>query len=140
MTVKIAFASHDRQQVNQHFGVAEALVFYEVEPDRAQLVEVVEFTAARMDGNEAKLSARIALLEGCAAVYCQAIGGSAIQQLLAHHIQPIKVENGKSIKELLEELQHYLRSDSPPAWLSKYFKRQALADRFATMAAEGWQE
>lgn len=140
MTVRIAFASNNRQQVNQHFGATEALVFYEVEPDHAQLVEVVEFTTARMDGNEDKLSARIALLEGCAAVYCQAIGSSAIQQLLAHHIQPLKVENNKSIKELLEELQHYLRSDTHPAWLSKYFKRQALADRFATMAAEGWQE
>lgn len=138
--MKIAFASNNRQQVNQHFGATEAFVFYEVEPDRAQLVEVVEFTTAQMDGNEAKLSARIALLDGCAAVYCQAIGGSAIQQLLAHHIQPLKVESGTSIKELLEELQHHLHSDSPPAWLSKYFKRQALVDRFATMAAEGWQE
>ncbi|NJO16524.1 MAG: nitrogen fixation protein NifX [Thioploca sp.] len=140
MTIKIAFASHDRQQVNQHFGVAETLVFYEVAANHVQLVEVVEFTTARMDGNEDKLATKIALLEGCAAVYCQAIGGSAIQQLLAHHIQPIKVENNKPIKELLEELQYHLRSDNPPAWLSKYFKRQALTDRFATMAAEGWQE
>jgi nitrogen fixation protein NifX len=140
MTVKIAFASSDRQRVDQHFGVAEALVFYEVEPHRSQLVEVVEFTAARMDGNEDKLSTKIDLLAGCAAVYCQAIGGSAIQQLLAHHIQPIKVENGKLIKELLAELQHNLSSDNVPIWLSKYLKRQAMTDRFAAMAAEAWQE
>ena len=84
--------------------------------------------------------AKIALLQGCAAVYCQAIGGSAIQQLLAHHIQPIKVENGKLIKELLAELQHNLSSDNVPIWLSKYLKRQAMTDRFAAMAAEAWQE
>jgi nitrogen fixation protein NifX len=104
-------------------------------------VEAVEFMDAVQDGFEGKLAAKIDLLHGCAAVYCNAAGASAIRQLLARGIQPLKVEPGTAIEDLLQGLRASL-AGSPPAWLARRIAAlaPAPADRFETMAAEGWQE
>lgn len=141
MSLKIAFASRDKIHVDQHFGAAEAFVIYEIAPgETARLTAVVEFHAGdtRMDGHEGKLAGKIALLAGCAAVYCNAVGASAIRQLLAAGIQPLKVEEGAPIDTLLRELGATL-AVSPPAWMTKHLAR-SNPDRFAAMAAEGWSE
>jgi nitrogen fixation protein NifX len=137
MTVKIAFASNDRRLVNQHFGAAEAFAIYEMSETDTNLVEVAEFIETAMDGHEGKLAAKIELLEGCAAVYCNAAGASAIQQLLAKGIQPMRVDEGSLIEELLGCLQKSMTSE-PPVWLTKYLKKQESANRFAD--EEEWQE
>ena len=140
MSVKIAFASSDRKIVDQHFGAAEAFAIYALSGDDARLVEIAEFTDhdTAMDGNEGKLAAKIALLADCAAVYCNAVGASAIKQLLAAGIQPMKVEEGAVIDALLCGLAHSL-DGTPPAWLAKNLKPRD-AGRFDAMDAEGWQE
>ena len=141
MSVKIAFASADRRLVDQHFGAAEAFCIYTLAEDDARLVEVAEFHDAdtAMDGHEGKLASKIALLEDCAAVYCNAVGASAIKQLLAAGIQPMKVPEGAVIDELLCGLNQSLKGD-PPAWLAKRLAAPRAADRFAAMEAEGWSE
>jgi nitrogen fixation protein NifX len=77
------------------------------------------------------------LLGDCAAVYCNAVGASAIQQLLAKSIQPMRVDEGTLIEELLLGLQKNLLND-PPVWLAKHIKKQSSAGRFAE--DEEWQE
>lgn len=146
MKIKIAFASSDRRHVNQHFGAAEAFVVYEVSEAEARLMEVIEFGErdTTMDGNEDKLDGKIRLLMGCAAVYCNAVGASAVKRLLAVGIQPVKVEEGESIEALLCGLKASLAGE-PPLWLARYLKRQQRdaatpAERFAGIEAEGWQE
>ena len=86
-------------------------------------------------------SAKIDALAGCHIVYCQAVGASAIAQLRNAGIQPIKVTPGTAIKGLVRDLQRELR-DGPSSWLSRAMALQAPrdADRFDTMAAEGWSE
>lgn len=140
MRVKIAFASSDRRLVDQHFGAAEAFCLYELAEDDARLIEVAEFhdSDTAMDGHEGKLASKIALLDGCVAVYCNAVGASAIKQLLAAGIQPMKVEEGTPVDELLCGLNQSLKRD-PPAWLAKHIKPKD-EDRFASMEAEGWSE
>ncbi len=137
MTVKIAFASSDRRAVNQHFGAAEAFAIYEVGEAEARLIEVAEFIETAMDGHEGKLAAKVELLGDCAAVYCNAVGASAIQQLLAKSIQPMRVDEGTLIDELLAGLQKSLLND-PPVWLAKHIKKRSIAGRFAE--DEEWQE
>ena len=142
MTVRIAFATSDRKQVDQHFGAAEAFAIYELSDGEAKLVELAQFTDSdvAMDGHEGKLASKIALLEGAAAVYCNAVGASAVKQLLAAGIQPMKVEEGTSIDELLNGLNASMASD-PPAWMAKYLKQPGDdSQRFAAMEAEGWSE
>lgn len=136
MNVKIAFASNDRQSVNQHFGAAEAFAIHELDAQGARLMEVVEFSERDvvMDGHEGKLAAKIALLTDCAAVYCNAVGASAIQQLLARGIQPMRVDEGTPIISILAQLQHSLRTE-PPLWLAKKLRPQP---HFAE--DETWQE
>ncbi len=137
MKVKIAFASSDRRAVNQHFGAAEAFAIYEVGEHETRLIEVAEFMETAMDGHEGKLAAKVELLGDCAAVYCNAVGASAIQQLLAASIQPMRVDEGTLIDELLCGLQQNLVNE-PPVWLAKHLKKQAGASKFA--ADEEWQE
>ncbi len=137
MSVKIAFASNDRRAVNQHFGAAGAFAVYELDEAGARLVEVAEFIETAMDGHEGKLAAKVGLLNGCAAVYCNAVGASAIQQLLVKGVQPMRVDEGTLIEELLSGLQKCLVKD-PLVWLAKHIKQQATSNSFAE--DEEWQE
>lgn len=140
--LKVAFASSDRARVNQHFGAAEGFVIYEVDPDRANLVAVGEFQLEAMDGNEDKLAAKVDFLEGCAAVFVMAVGASAIKQLLAHGIQPIRVSESDVIDDLLIDIAVAINEGGVP-WIERALAAQNRnvahdGDRFAAMEEEGW--
>jgi len=139
--VRVAFASTDLKQVNQHFGAAGSFAIYALDMERTELLEVVQFAAPAMDGNEDKLAAKISSLDGCIAVYAQAIGASAVGQLKTRGVQPVKVTPGASVPDLLESLQEQLR-EGPSAWLARAIDAQKPADpfRFHEMEAEGWDE
>ncbi|MDG4555801.1 MAG: NifB/NifX family molybdenum-iron cluster-binding protein [Candidatus Contendobacter sp.] len=143
-TIKAAFATSDRHRIDQHFGAASAILVYAVTSKQATVVEFAQFGDLDQDGHEDKLAAKLALLQGCAVVYCQAVGGSAIQQLLASGVQPIRVDAGTAIAPLLAALQAALRGGQAPAWLNRAIARQrgteSIEERFALMEAEGWRE
>lgn len=138
-TIKVAFASSDHRRVNQHFGAARAFAVFAVGAESKAMLEVVDFLETTPAENEGRLAAKIALLESCAAVYCQEIGASAIRRLLASGIQPVKVPAGTPIDELVAQLQEAWRA-GPTGWLAKAVRKDSGDSRFATMAAEGWQE
>lgn len=139
--LKIAFATTDMETVNQHFGSAKSFAIYAVNMDDAQLLEAAQFGELQQDGNEDKLSVKIELLNGCAAVYCQAVGGSAINQLIAKNIQPVKVHEGGQIKDLIVDLQNEMKA-GPSSWLAKAINQHKSPDpeRFNRMEDEGWDE
>lgn len=138
--LKIAFCTDDMKQVNQHFGSAKTFAIHAVDMNHSELLEVAEFGKLDQDGNEDKLANKISLLAGCAAVYCEAVGASAIRQLLAAGIQPVKVYRGSQIADLLEDFQQELRS-GPAAWVAKALARQDPAqERFAQLEADEWEE
>ena len=140
-SLKVAFASSDMKHVNQHFGSAKSFAIYAVDPDRTQFIEAAQFGVLDQDGNEDKLAVKFDLLKDCVAVYCQAVGASAVRQLVALGIQPVKVHEGSPINKLLEDLQQEMRS-GPSAWLAKAIKQQSGGEqtRFDEMADEDWQE
>lgn len=139
--VKVAFASTDMKQVNQHFGSAESFVIYAVNMEHSKMLEVAQFTELSQDGNEDKLIAKMSALEGCIAVYSQAVGASAVKQLTALGIQPVKVSAGTEITELLASIQEELRS-GPASWLARAIEAQKPVNpkRFDEMEADGWDE
>lgn len=139
--LKIAFATTDMETVNQHFGSAKSFAIYAVDRKHSELLEVVQFGELSQDGNEDKLSVKIELLGGCAAVYCQAIGGSAINQLILKNIQPVKVHDGSKIKDLITDLQNEIKA-GPSNWLAKAINQHKNPDpeRFNQMEDEGWEE
>lgn len=137
--IRVAFASSDRLRVDQHFGAAEAFAIYEVTPDKATLVAVGEFAAEAMDGNEGKLAAKVDFLAGCAAVYVMAIGASAIKQLVARGIQPIRVTEIDAVESLLAEISVAMR-EGGVAWIDRALASTTKSEtRFTEMEEEGWQ-
>jgi nitrogen fixation protein NifX len=137
--LKVAFATTDRETVNQHFGSAKSIAIYGVNQHDASLQTVTEFGELEQDGNENKLAVKIASLEDCIAVYCRACGASAVRQLLSIGVQPIKVSEGAPIVALISELQQELR-EGPGHWLAKALQRNTTTDRFDAMESEGWME
>lgn len=139
--LKVAFATTDMETVNQHFGSSKGFAIYAIDPERYSLMEAAEFGKLQQDGDEDKLVEKINMLDGCAAVFSQAIGASAIRQLVAKGVQPLKVSEGSVIKDLLKSLQDQMRQ-GPSAWLAKAIERQRIPDmgRFDEMEAEGWDE
>jgi len=139
--LKIAFATTDMKHVNQHFGSAKSFAVYAVDPERFEFIEAAQFGVQDQDGNEDKLAVKFELLKECAAVYCQAVGASAVKQLVALGIQPVKVQENSPIQKLLEDLQSEMRS-GPSSWVAKAIRQQSGGDssRFDEMAEEDWQE
>lgn len=139
--LKVAFATSDMKHVDQHFGAAQSFAIYALDQDQVCLMEAVEFGKLEMDGNEDKLAAKINILGGCIAVYSQAVGASAINQLKAKGIQPVKVSPGAEINDLLSSLQEELMQ-GPGSWLAKAIASTMPADpaRFDDMESEGWEE
>jgi nitrogen fixation protein NifX len=163
--VKVAFATGDMKQVDQHFGAAESFAVYAVSTGRSTLTEVVQFRPLPAVGGvvgrgpilsgegqgralpdpvgheENKLASKIDALDGCAAVYCRAVGASAINHLSAKGIRAVKVSPGAEIKDLLMILQEDLRT-GPSAWLAGALTRRGQCDakRFDEMEQEGWVE
>jgi len=139
LTLRVAFASSDRLRVNQHFGAAEGFFVYDVTTEKTNLSAVGEFPAAVMDGNEDKLATKIEFLSGCAAVFVMAVGGSAIKQLLAAGVQPVRIAEIDRVGDLLAEIQTGMRDGGVP-WIDKALAASRRPDRFAQMATEAWTD
>jgi len=133
--LKIAFASNDRSTVNLHFGGAESLMLYEVSPGRADLLGVGAFVKAENIGEtgrvgltgsvQDKVLAKLAFLDGCHAVYAASIGTSSIRRLMQKGVQPIIVDTGHEILDLLNEVSLALVYGGL-AWVEKA-KAKAIA-------------
>jgi nitrogen fixation protein NifX len=139
--LRVAFATADLKRVDQHFGAAERFAIYAVGPDGASLLEVAQFGSLAKDGNENKLLEKFVVLDGCAAVYCQAVGGSAVRQLLAMGVQPLKVGHGTPIGRLLEDIREEF-ANGPGGWVARALKQmeKQTLNRFDLMEEEGWVE
>lgn len=139
--LKVAFATTNMETVDQHFGSSKGFAIYAIDPEKFSLLEVAEFGAQNPDVEEDKLQEKIEMLAGCAAVFSQAIGASAIRQLVAVGVQPLKVSEGSPIKELLQSLQEQMRQ-GPSAWLVKAIERQKgpAFNEFGGLESELWDE
>jgi nitrogen fixation protein NifX len=112
--LRIAFASNDRKTVNLHFGGAESLVLFDVSPGKADLVAFAAFAKAEQIGTDGragmtgtihdKVLAKLDFVKHCHAVYAASIGASSIRRLMALNIQPIIVDTGHDIVDLLNEV------------------------------------
>lgn len=112
--LRIAFASTDRQHVDLHFGGAESLVIFDVAPGRADLVGTAAFVKAEQVGTDGraglagtvqdKVIPKLDFVQDCAAVYAASIGANSIKRLMAMGVQPIIVDVGHDILDLLNEV------------------------------------
>ena len=115
--MKVAFASSDGLQVNQHFGQATAFHVWDIQLGGAQCIGRIEQPARDLE-DEDHILAKATALEGCSIACSVQIGGPAAAKLVARHIHPMKTNTEVPIAELVEKLQNVLRGDAPP-WLAK---------------------
>lgn len=117
IAMRVAFASSDKVNINEHFGMAPNFVIWEIEPDESRLAGVVQ-VAATGDDEDDKIAARLAALTDCAIVYVTQIGGPAAARLVANKIHPLKSKEPETIAAAVEKLQEVLRNNPPP-WMKK---------------------
>lgn len=152
--MKVAFATSNRVSVDQHFGASTGFAIYGIDETRTRLIELVEFpedavTASAAGkpaepggGSHSRLAEKIVALDGCAAVYCLAVGGAAVRQLLARGIQPMRLDDAAPIDALLDELRR-LAHVGGVAWIDRAVRRARGRDgveRLAQLADEAWEE
>ncbi len=139
--LKVAFATDDLKNINQHFGSAERFAIYRLDAENSALLEVAEFGKLDQDGNENKLVDKFTVLADCIAVYSLAVGPSAVRQLMALGIQPLKLQYGSPIAVVLSELQQQLQQ-GPSGWLARVLeaRQEKSSNRFDAMEEEGWSE
>lgn len=141
--LRIAFATSDRQTVNLHFGGAEALMLYDVAPGQADLVGFMEFPKAEQEGettrigltgtDKDKVIPKLDFVQECAAVYAASIGASSIRRLMALGVQPIIVDEGHDIIDLLNEVSLAIVHGGLP-WVDKAKARAEAAKTQPTLS------
>lgn len=126
--MKVAFATTDGINVDEHFGRAETFAVYELTDTDYRFVEIREFAEAKdidfentkgMDQiHGSKVEGKVAKLADCKIIYLTEIGGPSAARLIKRGIMPIKVAGAVSIGESLEKLLATVKA-SPPPWLKK---------------------
>lgn len=86
---------------------------------------------------EDKVVAKLEFLKDCAAVYAASIGTSSIKRLMMADIQPIIVDNGHEIVDLLNEVSLAL-SVGGLSWVERAKTRQKTAGPVDMQGKEGW--
>jgi nitrogen fixation protein NifX len=114
--MRIAFASNDGHNINEHFGSTKEFFFFDVGPDRVTAYGKVVVGWAKND-HDHKLMSRVNAVEGCTLVYCAQIGGPAAAKLVARHIHPLKARPEQTIQSVLSGLQQVLSKQRIPPWL-----------------------
>jgi nitrogen fixation protein NifX len=118
--MKVAFASKDGLNINEHFGWANEFSVYDIQENESTLVERREvqkfdpdFEPEELD----KINIRIEAIKDCAIVYCNNIGAVSAARVIRNRIHPIKVPEPILIASEIQRLQNVLKN--PPIWIKK---------------------
>lgn len=131
--MKIAFATTDGKNINEHFGRSGQFAIYELFESFYDFVEVRKFADCRdlkvelsrdnPEQHEDAVEQKVKKLIDCKIVYVTEIGGPASARLVRNGIMPIRVKEGTNIEETLEKLIATIKT-SPPPWMKKLIKNK----------------
>jgi nitrogen fixation protein NifX len=126
--MKVAFATTDGVQVNEHFGRAGMFAVYEVKEQGYSFVEMrkfaegrdtaVEETKGMKEVHDDLVQKKVDSLGDCKIVYLTEIGGPSAARLVKKGMMPVKVKEKVTIEESLKRLSETIKK-SPPPWLRK---------------------
>ncbi|MGO9015348.1 MAG: nitrogen fixation protein NifX [Dissulfurispiraceae bacterium] len=126
--MKVAFATTDGINVDEHFGRAGKFAVYELNDKDYRFVEIRKFAEGRDTEieatkdmgqiHESKVEKKVDRLADCKIIYLTEIGGPSAARLVKKGIMPIKVKEIVSIKESLDKLLVTAQT-SPPPWFKK---------------------
>jgi nitrogen fixation protein NifX len=126
--MKVAFATTDGNNVDEHFGRAGMFAVYEFTESGFRFVELRKF-AEGMDKSvtdtrdmgplhDDAVQGKIDRLADCKLIYLTEIGGPSAARLVKKGIMPMKVKEPVPIETALNQLGETIRKSSPP-WLRK---------------------
>lgn len=123
--VRVAFATTDGVNVNDHFGWATHFSLYDVTTKGFVKAGKIVFDGTELSerGNDDKLAAKIEALIDCHLIYSVAIGGPAAARLSRAKIQPMVVRDDNSVESILKQLTDVVKGPTPP-WLRKIMKTE----------------
>lgn len=127
--MKVAFATTDGINVDEHFGRAGKFLIYEFSRNDYRELELrvfsdegrdksVEGTRGAGDAHDAAVNAKVERLADCGIIYITSIGGPSAARLARKGVMPVKVETGISISSSARKLMETIKG-SPPPWLKR---------------------
>ncbi|MBI5204765.1 MAG: nitrogen fixation protein NifX [Nitrospirae bacterium] len=126
--MKIAFATTDGVNVDEHFGRAGMFSVYELNMEGYRFIELRKFAEGRDSEientkglrveHDEKVQKKVERLADCKIVYLTEIGGPSAARLIKKGMMPVKVKEIVSIEESLKSLLETIKK-SPPPWLRK---------------------
>jgi nitrogen fixation protein NifX len=126
--LKVAFATTDGVQVDEHFGRAGMFAVYEFGEQGYRFVEMRKFAEGRDSAIEETKGAgqvhddlvrkKVDALGDCRIIYIAEIGGPSAARLVKKGVMPVKVKEKVTIEESLQRLSETIKK-SPPPWLKK---------------------
>lgn len=116
--LKIAFASKNGENVNEHFGWCEKFYIYELDKDDYNLVNEVD-SSIKFDEEVDKLEYKISCLEDSDILCVAQIGPKAANMVKSCGIYPMKSSNdNEKIEDVLVSLKKLI-NNNPPLWLQR---------------------
>jgi len=126
--MKIAFATSDGKNIDEHFGRAGKFAVYEMNAGGFLYLETRTFaegldlavtsTKDKGQAHEDAVQAKVEKLADCRLIYLTEIGGPSAARLVRKGIMPMKVRESGPIDKELDRLSTLIRT-SPPPWLKK---------------------
>jgi nitrogen fixation protein NifX len=126
--MKIAFATTDGKQVDEHFGRAGMFAVYEISALGSRFLEFRKFadgidhavvdTKNSGAAHEIAVEGKVERLSDCKLIYLTDIGGPSAARLVKKGIMPMKVKETLPIESALRQLAETI-AKSPPPWLRK---------------------
>jgi nitrogen fixation protein NifX len=126
--MKVAFATTDGINVDEHFGRAGMFAVYEFAEGVFHFVELRKFSdgmdKAVVDTrdmgplHDSAVQGKVDRLADCKLIYLTEIGGPSAARLVKKGIMPMKVKEPVPIESALDQLGETIRK-SPPPWLRK---------------------
>ncbi len=130
--MKVAFATIDGNNVDEHFGRAGMFAIYEITEGGHHFVEMRKF-AEGMDKavvdtkemgslHDSAVQSKVDRLADCKLIYLTEIGGPSAARLVKKGIMPMKVKEPIPIERALDQLGEMIKK-SPPPWIKKAMQK-----------------
>lgn len=116
--MKIAFASKDNINVNQHFGWCEKFYIYEVLENEFSLVKEID-SSQKFDDEVDKLVYKISCLDDSDIVCVSQIGPKAANMVQKVGVYPMRSSSEREkIADVISSIQKMMKSNTP-LWLKR---------------------
>jgi nitrogen fixation protein NifX len=126
--MKVAFATTDGINIDEHFGRAGSFAIYDLSRTGYQFAEMRKFAEGidqavvntREQGavHDEAVQDKVDRLADCKIVFMTEIGGPSAARLVKKGIMPMKVKAVMAIEDSIRQLYETI-TKSPPPWLRK---------------------